>query len=98
MHALEPAAVALLVASVLLAVQRSLWQYPVGLAATAHYVLVFWRAQLYSSAVLNVVFILAQVYGWWFWLRGDAGRGPGRRRGLPAWWGSCAGPASPSPA
>jgi nicotinamide mononucleotide transporter len=73
---IELAAVALTVACVLLAVKRSVWQFPIGIAATALYVFVFWRANLYASAGLNVVFSFVQFYGWWFWLRGDHGAAP----------------------
>jgi nicotinamide mononucleotide transporter len=37
---------------------------------------VFWRAELYSSAVLQPIFIAALAYGWWYWLRGDQSRAP----------------------
>lgn len=72
----ELAAVALIVASVVLAVKRSLWQFPIGIVGTLVYVYVFWAAQLYASAGLNVFFSAVQFYGWWFWLRGDEGRAP----------------------
>ena len=73
---LEAAAVIATIASVLLAVRRSLWQYPFGLIATALYLVVFARAQLYASACLQIAFIAVQIYGWWFWLRGDDGARP----------------------
>lgn len=76
MNPLEIVAAVLVVACVLLAVQRSLWQYPIGIAGTLLYVYVFYEARLYSSAALNVFFSLAQLYGWWFWLRGAKGGAP----------------------
>lgn len=76
MEAIELVAVALTVASVLLAVHRSLWQFPVGILATLTYAFVFWRANLYASVCLNIFFSLVQVYGWWFWVRGEAGVAP----------------------
>ncbi len=74
--ALEAAATAATVFSVLLTVRRSLWQYPVGIAATLLFMGVFARADLYASTALQVAFLAVQVYGWWFWMRGDAGRAP----------------------
>jgi nicotinamide mononucleotide transporter len=44
---------------------------------------VFWQAALYSSAVLQPVFIVAQIYGWWFWLRGDNSKAPPIRATAP---------------
>lgn len=76
MNPVEIAATAVAVASVLLTVRRSLWQYPTGLAATALFLVVFWQARLYASAGLQIAFLFVQVYGWWFWLYGDAGRRP----------------------
>lgn len=76
MNPLEILAAILVVACVLLAVKRSIWTYPVGLAGTLIYVYVFYEARLYSSAALNVFFSLAQLYGWWFWLYGAKGARP----------------------
>lgn len=76
MFALELTASAATVASVFLTVRRSLWQFPVGLVATTLYLLVFAQSRLYGSAALQVVFTAVQIYGWWFWLRGDQGRQP----------------------
>lgn len=76
---LELAAALATVACVFLAVRRSLWQYPVGLLATGLYFGVFMGAHLYASAILQLIFVAVQVYGWWFWLRGDAGQRPAIR-------------------
>ncbi len=87
---LEIAATALTLVCVILAVKRSLWQFPTGILGTALGFFVFWNAALYSSAVLQPVFILAQVYGWWFWLRGDNSRAPPiRETPLPLVAGAC---------
>lgn len=76
MNPVEIAATAATIISVLLTVRRSLWQYPVGIVATTLFFTVFWNARLYASGVLQIVFLLVQVYGWWFWMYGDAGHRP----------------------
>lgn len=76
MHSLELAATLLTLACVLLAVKRSIWTYPVGIVGTALFFVVFWQTRLYSSAWLQIVFIAAQAYGWWFWLYGAKGKAP----------------------
>ena len=81
---LEIAATALTLVCVILAVKRSLWQFPFGIVGTGLGFFVFWRAQLYSSAALQPVFIAVQVYGWWYWLKGDASRRP-RIKSTGAW-------------
>lgn len=76
MSFLELLAAALTVISVALATRRHVALYPVGLLATGLYFFVFLDARLYSSAALQVYFTALQVYGWWFWLRGDRGGRP----------------------
>ena len=73
---LEIAATALTLVCVVLAVKRSLWQFPTGIVGTALGFFVFWKAGLISSAILQPVFIAVQVYGWWFWMRGDHSKAP----------------------
>jgi nicotinamide mononucleotide transporter len=76
MDPLEIAATGLTLACVVLAVKRNLWQFPTGIAGTGLGFFVFWRTGLYSSAILQPIFIVVQLYGWWFWLRGDNARAP----------------------
>ena len=76
MDPLEIAATGLTLACVVLAVKRSLWQFPTGIVGTALGFFVFWRTGLYSSAILQPIFVVVQIYGWWFWLRGDNTKAP----------------------
>jgi len=73
---LEIAATALTLFCVILAVKRSLWQFPTGILGTGLGFFVFWKSGLISSAILQPVFIAVQVYGWWFWMRGDQSKAP----------------------
>src|SRR5262245_56128367 len=73
---LEIFATAATVAYVLFAIKRSLWQYPVGLLATALFFFVFLMARLYASTGLQVLFAAVQIYGWWYWLYGEKGNRP----------------------
>ena len=73
---LEIAATALTLVCVVLAVKRSLWQFPTGILGTGLGFFVFWKSGLISSAILQPVFIAVQVYGWWFWMRGDQSKAP----------------------
>lgn len=76
MSGIEIAATAATVLCVLLAVKRSILQFPIGLLATTLFFFVFASAQLYASAGLQIVFTAVQVYGWWYWLYGDRGHRP----------------------
>ena len=85
MSQLEAVAALLGVLCVALTIARSIWCWPVGLAMVACYTIVFWHARLYSDALLQLVYVVLQVYGWWFWLGGGASsadaRVPVRRLG-----------------
>ena len=69
MNSLEIIAALLGVANVLLVVRRSIWNYPFGIAMVSLYFFVFWDAKLYSDALLQIFFVLIQLYGWWAWSR-----------------------------
>jgi nicotinamide mononucleotide transporter len=49
--------------------------WPVVLAADIFYLAVFYQAQLYSDALLQVFFIAFTLYGWWHWWRGVRAEG-----------------------
>jgi len=61
-------------ASVLLAVRESAWNWPVGIANTVLFLFLFWHAKLYADALLQVVYIVISIFGWWNWIRGGEGR------------------------
>ncbi|WP_163507250.1 nicotinamide mononucleotide transporter family protein [Fodinicola acaciae] len=54
-------------AVVLLAQRRTLWTWPVQIAATILLVAVYTSAHLGGLAARNVVILLISVYGWWAW-------------------------------
>jgi nicotinamide mononucleotide transporter len=66
---LEIIAAALGLANIVLLVRRSIWNYLFGLAMVALYAPVFFQAKLYSDAVLQLIFFVTQLYGWWAWWR-----------------------------
>ena len=80
MGGLEITAAVLGVINVSLVVRRSSWNYPFGIAMVALYVFVFFEKRLYAESGLQVFFILAQLWGWWMWLKvgGDDDRVPVR--------------------
>jgi nicotinamide mononucleotide transporter len=58
-----------------LTTRRMLICWPVVLAADIFYLAVFYRARLYSDALLQVFFIAFTLYGWWHWWRGVRAEG-----------------------
>lgn len=59
--------------SVALAVRESAWNWPVGIANNVFFFILFWKAKLYADALLQVVYVVISVFGWWSWLRGGVG-------------------------
>jgi nicotinamide mononucleotide transporter len=53
-----------------LTTRRSMLCWPVILAADIFYLIVFYRAQLLSDALLQIFFLAFTLYGWLHWWRG----------------------------
>ncbi|MGA3080535.1 MAG: nicotinamide riboside transporter PnuC [Terracidiphilus sp.] len=69
-HWLEIAGVVTTVLGIALTTSRKLACWPVVLVSDVIYLIVFYRAQLYSDALLQVFFLAFTLYGWWYWWRG----------------------------
>lgn len=65
----EVVAALLVVVNVALVARRSVWNYPFGIVAVILYGWVFLGARLYSDALLQLFFLVLNVYGWWNWQR-----------------------------
>lgn len=59
-------------ACVWLVARASIWNWPVSIVNTTLYFVVFLRARLYGDALLQVVFTVLGIYGWWSWRFGGA--------------------------
>lgn len=66
---LEPFAVALGLANIVLLVRRSIWNFAFGIAMVSLYAVIFFDAQLYAETGLQVFFAIVQAYGWFLWVR-----------------------------
>ncbi|MDO7836224.1 nicotinamide riboside transporter PnuC [Sphingobium sp. HBC34] len=71
MNMVEWGAAALGLVNIVLVARRSLWNYPFGIAMVALYFFVFVEAKLYSDALLQIFFLVINLYGWWNWMRSD---------------------------
>jgi len=67
---LEIAGTVTTVLGIWLTTRRTLLCWPVVLAADVIYLIVFYRAQLLSDALLQVFFVAFTLYGWWHWWQG----------------------------
>jgi len=70
-----------------LTTRRMLICWPVVLAADVLYLVVFYRARLFSDALLQIFFVAFTLYGWWHWWRGVREEGEVRvvSLGLRGW-------------
>lgn len=69
MSGLELFAAALGVIAVWLTARQNPWCWPIGLVMVLLYSWVFFEVRLYSGVLLQLVFAMLQVYGWWQWTR-----------------------------
>jgi nicotinamide mononucleotide transporter len=69
-HWIELAGTVTTVVGIWLTTRRLLICWPVVLAADVLYLVVFYRARLFSDALLQIFFIAVTLYGWWHWWRG----------------------------
>lgn len=74
LNLLEPAAAAITLLCVYLAVKQRVETWPVGLLGVSLYAVVFYRAGLYANAALQFVFAAFSIYGWYQWVRGGPSR------------------------
>jgi nicotinamide mononucleotide transporter len=77
---IEWIAAALGVINISLLIFRSVWNYPFGIAMVALYTFIFFEKRLYAESGLQIFFILAQLWGWYLWVKvgGDDDRVPVR--------------------
>lgn len=75
MTTLEAIAFVLGVINVTLVVRRSLWNYPFGLVMVSLYAVIFRDAKLYSDAILQLFFVIVQIYGWINWAQSKSNEG-----------------------
>ena len=64
---LETIAAALGLVNAYLLVRRSVWNYAFGIAAVTLYGWIFFQTKLYSDTLLQVFYVVVQVYGWSNW-------------------------------
>jgi nicotinamide mononucleotide transporter len=69
-HKLELASAISAAFGIWLTTKRRLICWPVTLISIFLYLLVFFDAELYSDALLQVFFVAFTLYGWWNWWRG----------------------------
>ncbi|MGN6820208.1 MAG: nicotinamide riboside transporter PnuC [Sphingomonas sp.] len=75
MSPIEGVAALMILVNVVLVALRSIWNYAFGIVGVAIYAIVFFHAKLYSDTLLQLFFLVVQVYGLWQWRRSQADAG-----------------------
>ncbi len=71
--------------TVWLFVRQNVWAWPIGIANSAAWLILFWTQRLFLDAGLQLVYIGLGVIGWYWWVRGgrDSDALPVRRARAP---------------
>lgn len=72
MSSLELIASLLGALAVWLVVKRNILNFPIGIVMVSLYAWIFWEAKLYSDMLLQGVFAIMQLQGWYLWSRKNA--------------------------
>ncbi|ATY32011.1 nicotinamide riboside transporter PnuC [Sphingomonas psychrotolerans] len=75
MSPIEAAATLFGLINVTLVVRRSMWNYPFALLMVLLYAWIFFHQKLYSDALLQLFYVVVNLYGWWNWSRSRADTG-----------------------
>ncbi|MDP4209962.1 MAG: nicotinamide riboside transporter PnuC [Bacteroidota bacterium] len=51
-------------------IRQNIWLWPLGIATSALYIVVFLKARLYADMGLQVYYLLVSLYGWYHWIYG----------------------------
>lgn len=80
---LELAAVLFGFAYIWLSIRQHVGCWPVGLVSVALFLVVFYEARLYADVVLQAIYVVLSLYGWYYWLHGGREDAPAPVTHLP---------------
>jgi nicotinamide mononucleotide transporter len=76
MDPVEAVAVVMTLVGIVLTIKEKISCWPVAIVGILAYLVVFIRARLYADSALQPLYVIQNVYGWWYWAHGGArGRG-----------------------
>lgn len=57
--------------AVIFLIRQSIWTWPSGIVYVLVSFVVFWEARLYGDFLLHVFFLVLNIYGWAYWIKGN---------------------------
>jgi nicotinamide mononucleotide transporter len=86
MDPVELVAVVMTLVGIALTIKEKISCWPVAIVGILAYFIVFVRARLYADAVLQPIYVVQNIYGWWYWAHGGQ-RGQGQAPIVVlSWW------------
>ena len=58
-------------ACVILLIRENIWTWPMGIIYVFISFVIFWQTKLYADFALHFVFLVLNIYGWYYWLHGQ---------------------------
>jgi nicotinamide mononucleotide transporter len=77
MDPVELVAVVMTLVGIVLTIKEKISCWPVAIVGILAYLVVFIRARLYADAALQPIYVVQNLYGWWYWAHGGE-RGQGQ--------------------
>jgi nicotinamide mononucleotide transporter len=74
MTGIEATAVVFGFLCVWLTIRQNIWCWPTGLVQVVLYLFIFYQVKLYSDMLLHGIYVVMQLYGWYWWLHGGRDR------------------------
>ena len=56
---------------VILLIKQHIWTWPMGIIYVLISFIIFWQAKLYADFVLHIFFLVLNIYGWYYWIKGS---------------------------
>jgi nicotinamide mononucleotide transporter len=57
--------------AVVFLIKENIWTWLAGIAYVIVSFVVFWNARLYGDLILHVFFLVLNIYGWFYWVKGN---------------------------
>ncbi|MBL6449891.1 nicotinamide mononucleotide transporter [Fulvivirga sp. 29W222] len=57
--------------AVIFLIKENILTWPSGIIYVLVSLVVFWREKLYADFALHIFFLVLNIYGWWYWIKGS---------------------------